>query len=119
MVKAELEGFAKAVSERFGERTFLPLAAKDNDGNNNPIKQISVLIPLFFCKDSKRKAEDTDSLRVFKSKVRYFTFKARMAFSTANTVTPTSANTAIHMVAHPKVANSKTAIFTPMAKPAF
>jgi Ti-type conjugative transfer relaxase TraA len=32
MVKANLEGFAKAVSERFGERTFLPLAAKDTDG---------------------------------------------------------------------------------------
>ncbi|MDH7804634.1 MULTISPECIES: Ti-type conjugative transfer relaxase TraA [unclassified Rhizobium] len=32
MVKAELEGFAKAVSARFGERTFLPLAAKDTDG---------------------------------------------------------------------------------------
>lgn len=32
MVKAELEGFAKAVSERFGERTFLGLAAKDADG---------------------------------------------------------------------------------------
>ncbi|MBY2988736.1 Ti-type conjugative transfer relaxase TraA [Rhizobium leguminosarum] len=32
MVKAELEGFAKAVSERFGERTFLPLAAKDAGG---------------------------------------------------------------------------------------
>lgn len=32
MVKAELEGFARAVSERFGERTFLPLAAKDADG---------------------------------------------------------------------------------------
>ncbi|MGO7171144.1 Ti-type conjugative transfer relaxase TraA [Rhizobium leguminosarum] len=32
MVKAELEGFAKAVSERFGERTFLPLAAKDTGG---------------------------------------------------------------------------------------
>lgn len=32
MVKAELEGFAKAVSERFGERTFLPLAAKDTTG---------------------------------------------------------------------------------------
>lgn len=32
MVKAELEGFAKAVSERFGERTFLPLAAKDSSG---------------------------------------------------------------------------------------
>jgi Ti-type conjugative transfer relaxase TraA len=32
MVKAELEGFAKAVAERFGERTFLPLAAKDTDG---------------------------------------------------------------------------------------
>ncbi|MGF9566878.1 Ti-type conjugative transfer relaxase TraA [Neorhizobium sp. BT27B] len=31
MVKAELEGFAKAVSERFGERTFLPLAAKATD----------------------------------------------------------------------------------------
>lgn len=32
MVKAELEGFARAVSERFGERTFLPLAAKEADG---------------------------------------------------------------------------------------
>jgi Ti-type conjugative transfer relaxase TraA len=32
MVKAELEGFAKAVSERFGERSLLPLAAKDADG---------------------------------------------------------------------------------------
>jgi len=31
-VKAELEGFAKAVTERFGERTFLPLAAKDANG---------------------------------------------------------------------------------------
>ncbi len=29
MVKAELEGFAKAVTERFGERTFLSLAATD------------------------------------------------------------------------------------------
>nr|WP_280519157.1 Ti-type conjugative transfer relaxase TraA [Shinella curvata] len=32
MVKAELEGFAKAVTKRFGERTFLPLAAKDANG---------------------------------------------------------------------------------------
>lgn len=32
MVKAELEGFAKAVTERFGERTLLPLAAKDTNG---------------------------------------------------------------------------------------
>ncbi|AUX79139.1 Ti-type conjugative transfer relaxase TraA [Sinorhizobium fredii] len=32
MVKAELEGFSRAVSERFGERTFLPLAAKDTGG---------------------------------------------------------------------------------------
>lgn len=32
MVKAELEGFARAVSERFGERTFLPLAAKEPNG---------------------------------------------------------------------------------------
>ncbi|ARQ13580.1 conjugal transfer relaxase TraA 1 (plasmid) [Rhizobium etli] len=32
MVKAELEGFARAVSERFGERTFLSLAAKDANG---------------------------------------------------------------------------------------
>lgn len=32
MVKAELEGFAKVVSERFGERTFLPLAAKTAGG---------------------------------------------------------------------------------------
>ncbi|NNH31955.1 BID domain-containing protein, partial [Rhizobium sp. SEMIA 4085] len=32
MVKAELEGFAKAVSDRFGERTFLSLAAQDPSG---------------------------------------------------------------------------------------
>jgi Ti-type conjugative transfer relaxase TraA len=32
MVKAELDVFAKAVTERFGERTFLPLAAKDANG---------------------------------------------------------------------------------------
>ncbi len=32
MVKAELEGFAKAVTERFGERTFLPIASKDANG---------------------------------------------------------------------------------------
>lgn len=32
MVKAELEGFAKAVSDRFGERAFLPLAAKEVNG---------------------------------------------------------------------------------------
>lgn len=32
IVKAELEGVAKLVSERFGERTFLPLAAKDRNG---------------------------------------------------------------------------------------
>jgi Ti-type conjugative transfer relaxase TraA len=32
MVKAELEGFAKAVAERFGERTFLTLAARDTNG---------------------------------------------------------------------------------------
>jgi Ti-type conjugative transfer relaxase TraA len=32
MIKAELEGFARAVSERFGERTLLPLAAKDTEG---------------------------------------------------------------------------------------
>jgi Ti-type conjugative transfer relaxase TraA len=32
MVKAELEGFAKVVTERFGERTFLSLAAKDTSG---------------------------------------------------------------------------------------
>jgi len=32
MAKAELEGFVKSVSERFGERTFLPLAAKEANG---------------------------------------------------------------------------------------
>lgn len=32
MIKAELEGFARAVSERFGERTLLPLAARDAGG---------------------------------------------------------------------------------------
>lgn len=33
MVKAELDGLAKAVSERFGERTFLGLSAKDAGGD--------------------------------------------------------------------------------------
>ncbi|MHC2668079.1 Ti-type conjugative transfer relaxase TraA [Bradyrhizobium diazoefficiens] len=32
MIEAELEGFARAVSERFGERSFVGLAAKDTDG---------------------------------------------------------------------------------------
>lgn len=32
MVKAELEGFARAVSERFGDRTFLGVAAKEANG---------------------------------------------------------------------------------------
>jgi Ti-type conjugative transfer relaxase TraA len=32
MVKAELEGFARAVTERFGERSVLPLAARNADG---------------------------------------------------------------------------------------
>lgn len=32
MVKAELEGFAKAVNERFGERTFLGVGAKEANG---------------------------------------------------------------------------------------
>ena len=32
MVKAELEGFARAVSERFGERSMLANAAKTPDG---------------------------------------------------------------------------------------
>ncbi|MGO4200108.1 BID domain-containing protein, partial [Rhizobium sp. YAF28] len=31
-LKAELEGFARAVSQRFGERTFLGIATKDADG---------------------------------------------------------------------------------------
>lgn len=34
MVKAELEGFARAISKRFGERTFLGLAAKDSSGES-------------------------------------------------------------------------------------
>lgn len=50
MVKAELEGFAKAVSDRFGERTFLGIAAKDTDGeayrnltvSMNPIQKAEV-----------------------------------------------------------------------------
>jgi hypothetical protein len=33
MVKAELEGFGKAVSDRFGERTFLGVAAKEPSGD--------------------------------------------------------------------------------------
>ena len=48
-----------------------------------------------------------------------YTRNARMALSTAKTVTPTSAKTAIHMVAIPKAANKSTAILTPMANHTF
>lgn len=34
MVKAELEGFARAVSERFGERTFIGVSAKEANGES-------------------------------------------------------------------------------------
>lgn len=42
-----------------------------------------------------------------------------IAFSTAKNVTPTSANTAIHMVPSPNVASTNTATFTPMANHTF
>ena len=48
-----------------------------------------------------------------------YTFKARVAFSTANTITPTSANTANPIDATPKVANNSIAIFIPIANIAF
>ncbi|MFK4626997.1 hypothetical protein ABIF50_010334 [Bradyrhizobium diazoefficiens] len=32
MVKAEIDGFNKAIAERFGDRTFLPRAAKEPSG---------------------------------------------------------------------------------------
>ncbi len=44
---------------------------------------------------------------------------ARIALSTASTVTPTSAKTAIHIVAKPRAASSSTAIFTPRANHTF
>lgn len=34
MIEAELQGFARAISERFGERSFLGVAAKDADGKS-------------------------------------------------------------------------------------
>lgn len=43
MVKAELDGFAKAVNERFGERTFLSVAAKSQDGE--VFKTLSAQMP--------------------------------------------------------------------------
>ena len=49
----------------------------------------------------------------------YFTLKARVAFSTANTITPTSAKTAIPIVAIPTVESIRTATFTPIANTAF
>ena len=45
--------------------------------------------------------------------------RARIAFSTASTVTPTSANTAIHMVATPTAANTSTASLMPMDSQTF
>ena len=49
----------------------------------------------------------------------YFTFKARVAFSTASTITPTSAKTAIPIVAIPTVDRISTATFIPIANTAF
>ena len=45
--------------------------------------------------------------------------KARIALSTARTVTPTSAKTAIHIVATPSRARSSTNTLIPMANQAF
>lgn len=45
--------------------------------------------------------------------------KARIALSTARTVTPTSAKTAIHIVATPSRARSSTSTLMPMANQAF
>jgi len=42
-LKAELEGFARAVSKRFGERTFLGIAAKDADGETFKILTAGIL----------------------------------------------------------------------------
>ncbi|PSJ62760.1 Ti-type conjugative transfer relaxase TraA [Pseudaminobacter soli (ex Li et al. 2025)] len=39
MIESELKGFARAVSERFGERTFIGLAAKEADGK--ALKRVS------------------------------------------------------------------------------
>ena len=41
--------------------------------------------------------------------------KARRALSTASTITPTSAKTAIHMEANPKVASMSTSTLTPVS----
>jgi len=48
-----------------------------------------------------------------------YALNARMALRTARTVTPTSAKTASHMVARPKVARMSTATLTPMANQTF
>ena len=45
--------------------------------------------------------------------------RVRMALITAMTVTPTSANTAIHMVASPSAARSSTSNLTAMANTTF
>ena len=50
---------------------------------------------------------------------RHLTFNALIALSTANTVTPTSAKTAIHIVPKPMVASNSTATLTPMANDTF
>ena len=47
---------------------------------------------------------------------RFLTLRALKEFKTAITVTPTSAKTAAHNEARPKVLNIKTNIFTPIAK---
>lgn len=47
---------------------------------------------------------------------RFFTFNARKELRMAITVTPTSANTAAHMLAIPTAHRIRTRIFTPIAK---
>jgi hypothetical protein len=50
---------------------------------------------------------------------KFFTFKARKELITANTVTPTSANIAAHMVANPTALNISTRTLIPIAKTIF
>lgn len=49
----------------------------------------------------------------------HFTLSARMALSMASTMTPTSANTAHHMLAKPSAPSSSTMPFTPSANTMF
>ena len=67
----------------------------------------------------KYRLESIGYLKRFLINYNFFTNSARMALRTAMIITPTSANTASHILAKPRATSTRQASFTPMATTIF